>query len=52
MQFSENTEFAESASANWHTRDRFPALRKHLGKKEEYTNGNERSYCRYAYKNP
>jgi hypothetical protein len=33
--------FAEFASANWPTRERFPVLRKQAGRKEEENNDNE-----------
>ncbi len=38
----------------WHTKDRFPGLRKQAGRKgrRNKSNDNERSNCRYAYKNP
>ncbi len=51
MLTSENTEFAEYASENWHTRARFRVFARLAGKrvKEEITNGYYRSYSRYAY---
>jgi hypothetical protein len=33
--------FAEYVSANWHIRERFPALRRQAGRKEEKKNDNE-----------